>query len=65
MRNDRIAGHTEVARELLKDKRVDPSVLNNRPLELAKRGGHTEIVAMLLQDERCKALLSANGPEVS
>ena len=39
-------------RVLLLDKRVDPSVDDNLPIQLASENGHSEIVKLMLTDKR-------------
>ena len=45
-------GRLEIVRELLKDKRVDPSTWNNHAIRYASSNGHLEIVRELLKDSR-------------
>jgi len=62
-------GHTAVAKRLLEEARVDPSVQNNHAVRLAAETGHTAIVALLLEDLRVDpvddsiCLASRNGHE--
>jgi hypothetical protein len=49
-------GKTKILSLLLKDDRVDPSVLNNSALDLAIQFGHLETVTILENDDRVKAL---------
>ena len=53
-------GRLEVVRELLKDSRVDPSVVNNYAIQWASRNGHLEVVRELLKDSRVDPSASNN-----
>jgi Ankyrin repeats (3 copies) len=54
-------GHLEIVKELLKDKRVDPSDDNNYAIRWASENGHLEVVKELLKDKRVDP--SANNNE--
>ena len=45
-------GKLEVVQELLKDKSVDPSAVNNEAIQFASMNGRLEVVRELLKDER-------------
>ena len=49
-------GKTRIVSLLLKDGRIDPSVLNNSALDLAIKFGHSEIISILETDDRVKQL---------
>jgi hypothetical protein len=44
----------EKIKRLLKDKRVDPSCLNNCAIKRASKRGHENIVKLLIKDERVR-----------
>ncbi|KAJ3270991.1 hypothetical protein HDV01_007141 [Terramyces sp. JEL0728] len=45
-------GHLEIVKVLLKDSRVDPTVMNNLPLKLAQDNFYLDIVDLLMKDQR-------------
>lgn len=47
-----VHGKFEVAKNLLKDRRVDPSVNNNEAMIEAIENGYSKIVRLLSTDER-------------
>ena len=49
-------GKTRIVSLLLKDGRIDPSVLNNSALDLAIKFGHSETISILETDDRVKQL---------
>src|SRR5690606_10551879 len=55
------SGHLEIVRELLKDKRVDPSADNNYAIRCATLKGCLEIVQELLKDSRVDPSAEGNS----
>jgi ankyrin repeat protein len=53
-------GHTEMAKSLLNDARVDPALFKSSALSAAARNGHADIVAMLLADARVDPTAQSN-----
>src|SRR5690606_3580122 len=45
-------GYSEIVRELLKDKRVDPTAVYNYAIRFASSNGNLEVVQELLKDKR-------------